>query len=329
MRRPGVILVLLLLALAGAAALRLVLGGLDGEPEVLHEVLALRGVRIGAGACVGAALGVAGVLLQSLLRNPLASPDLLGLGSGAGLGVMLSAYAAYRGGEGLARLAHLGFQTPMAILGAGAALGTVYLLSQRRGLLDPVALVLVGVIVALICAAGTELVRHLMPDQGLEASRLLLGAIREDVSGAQLGAMGVLVLACVGASTLAGRAMDAAALGDDEARSVGVNVGGLRALAFVLAGVLSAAAVVLAGPIGFVGLVAPHVVRLLAGPSHRTLIVGSALAGAALVLLADSGVAGLRALGFAGGRPPLSVLTSLVGGPVFIGLLRRRQRGSL
>jgi iron complex transport system permease protein len=141
--------------------------------------------------------------------------------------------------------------------------------------------------------------------------------------------MGVLVLACVGASTLAGRAMDAAALGDDEARSVGVNVGGLRALAFVLAGVLSAAAVVLAGPIGFVGLVAPHVVRLLAGPSHRTLIVGSALAGAALVLLADSGVAGLRALGFAGGRPPLSVLTSLVGGPVFIGLLRRRQRGSL
>ncbi len=320
---------MLVLTLLAAAALRLGVGGLDERADVLGEVLALRAVRVASAVTVGIALGVAGVLLQSLLRNPLASPDLLGLGSGAGLGVMLSAYAAYRGGEGLARMAHLGFQTPMAILGAGAALGVVYGLSQRRGLLDPIAMVLVGVIVALICAGGTELVRHLMPDQGLEVSRLLLGAIREDVTPGQLGAIGALVLACVGIAVGGGRAMDAAALGDDEARSVGVPLGGLRALSFVLSGVLSAGAVVLAGPIGFVGLVAPHVVRLLAGPSHRTLIVGSALAGASLVLLADSGVAGLKLLGFAGGRPPISVLTSLVGGPVFIALLRRRQRGEL
>ena len=121
----------------------------------------------------------------------------------------------------------------------------------------------------------------------------------------------------------AGNAMDAAALGEDEARSVGVPLGALRATLFITAGVLSAASVVLAGPIGFVGLICPHAVRLLAGQSHRTLVLGAAMAGAALVILADTAS---RAIDLGAGHPPISVLTSLIGGPVLVLVAERLER---
>ena len=110
------------------------------------------------------------------------------------------------------------------------------------------------------------------------------------------------------------------AMGEDEARSVGVPLGMLRVVLFVTAGVLSAASVVVAGPVGFVGLICQHAMRLLAGPSHRVLVIGAAMAGATLVVFAD---AVLREIDFGSGHPPISVLTSLVGGPVLVVLLRR------
>jgi iron complex transport system permease protein len=315
----------LLLALAIIARLNT---GPTPAPDAADLVMSLRTDRVIMGVIVGAALAVAGVLLQSLLRNPLASPDLLGLASGAGLGIMAVVYAAYLAGLGIAATSVSGnggegvgwTTTTAAIAGALGALALVYSLSQRRGLLDPVTLVLIGVVISIMCGSATALLKTLMPDQGLAASRLLLGTLSDDVPRPRVWVVGGLTLACTAAGVWAGRAMDAAALGEDEARSLGVRLGPLRTLLFILSGILAAGSVVLAGPIGFVGLICPHAVRLLAGPSHRALVLGSALAGATLVVAAD---AATRLIDFGSGHPPISILTSLIGGPVLVVLLRR------
>jgi iron complex transport system permease protein len=318
-------LAILALLLIAAIALRLWVGGSANlSPQAWAQTLALRESRVLMGLIVGAALAVAGVMLQSLLRNPLASPDLLGLASGAGLGVMLIAYIAFKAGMGIAGSSATGVgwtTSSAALVGSMAALALVFLLSQRRGLLDPVTLVLVGVVVSIMCSAGTLLIKSLLPDQGVAAARLLMGDLSDDVPHARVYMVGIVTLAGTIIGWLASRAMDAAALGEDEARSVGVPLGLLRVTLFITAGVLCAGSVVLAGPIGFVGLICPHAVRLLAGPSHRTLVIGAALSGGTLVILADS-IA--RLMDFGAGHPPISVLTSLVGGPVLVVLLRRR-----
>lgn len=320
--RPMATVLLFVLLLAGAAVLRLAVGRdlSTGGVTFAFEFLDQRVPRAIAAALVGASLALAGTYLQTLLRNPLASPDILGLASGSGLGVMLAAYLAYRAGLGLAAADSIGLGTgSAAIAGALAAMALVYWLSQRRGLLDPVSLVLVGVAVSIMASAGTMLVRHLLPDQGQAAGRLLLGSVR-DATHAELWVVGGVTLVGLAVGLVLSRAMDAATLSEDEARSVGVPLGRVRAALFIASGVLTAGSVLLAGPVGFVGLICPHVVRMLAGPSHRTLVIGSALAGAAMVVGCDALV---RAIDLGGGQLPIGVLTSLVGGPVLIVLLRR------
>ncbi|MDX2132825.1 MAG: iron ABC transporter permease [Planctomycetota bacterium] len=324
--KPAPTVLLLGALLLGAVALRLAIGRAPGGGLTWSfESLDLRGARVGAGMVVGGCLGLAGVFLQSLLRNVLASPDILGLASGSGLGVMIAAYVGYLGGQGLASADVLGVSTAgAAVAGALVALALVYALSVRRGVLDPITLVLVGVGVSIMASAGTMIVRHLLPDQGESAARLLLGSIRDagwwEIGAAGLALAGGLAVGCVGA-----RAMDVASLSEDEARSAGVRLGRLRGVLFVASGVLTAASVVLAGPVGFVGLVCPHVVRLLAGPGHRTLVPGSVLAGAALVVGCDVLV---RAVDLGAGHLPLGALTSLIGAPVLIGMLRSARRGT-
>lgn len=311
--------------LAGAVVLRLCLGeGGLGWPG-REDVLGVRAQRAAAGAIVGGSLALAGVMLQCLLRNPLASPDLLGLASGAGLGVMVAAYLAFLAGA-IAPTAIGGGIGLGALIGACAALALIYLLSQRRGLIDPVSLVLVGVVMSLMCGSGTVFVQHLMPDRGAAASRWLLGALSDDTTWPQLAAIGGVLLAGLAYAAWSGPAMDAASLGEDEARSVGVHLGALRAGLFIGSGVLSACAVVLAGPVGFVGLVCPHVARMVGGPAHRGLAVNATVAGAGLVVLADALV---KAIDLDAGRLPISVVTSLLGGPFFIWLLRQGQRGEV
>lgn len=327
MARTALILTGFLVVLAGVVACRLLIGSdadstASLDQQAIDALRAIRLSRVACGAIVGTALAVSGVLLQSLLRNPLASPDLMGLGSGAGLGVMLAIYGAFAAGH---TAIGLGFQTPAALVGALAAMGLVYSLSQKQGLLDPISLVLVGVAVAMMGAAGIELIRHLLPPHYSDAAtRLLTGAISDGISTTAIWSIGSVVLLCLGVGLVAGRAMDAASLGEDESRSVGVGLLPLRVMLFVVAGTLTACAIAIAGPVGFVGLVAPHVTRLCLGPSHRPLILGSAVCGAALVIGADCLV---RLLDLGTGRLPISILTSLVGAPVFILLLRSRHLG--
>jgi len=150
-----------------------------------------------------------------------------------------------------------------------------------------------------------------------------MGTLREQVDATTLMVCAGLVLMVVVWSGIAARSFDVMALGEDEAKSVGVSVSRVRAGQFIGAGLLTAISIVLAGPIGFVGLVCPHLVRLLAGPGHRTLIIGSALAGIALVVSADTLV---RAIPTDAGRIPIGVITSLIGGPVFLVMLLRMRR---
>jgi iron complex transport system permease protein len=312
--------------LAAAAAVRLLLG--PGGLELPRDGLEwrLRGWRVVSGGVVGASLAVGGVMLQSLLRNPLAWPGLTGPAAGAGLAVTVATYLGTAGAAGSIGGGLLA-EVPAAVLGALGALAVVYLLSQRRGFVDPVSLVLVGVIVSIICGAATLFVAHLMPPQArFEIARWTVGALNEEIAPEVM--LAVALVAAGGAALAAwlGPAMDVASLSEDEARSAGVSVGRLQLTLFVVSGLLTAGAVLLAGPVGFVGLVAPHAVRLVGGASHRPLAIGAALAGAGLVILADSGV---RAVELGAGRMPLGVLTALVGGPVFLLLLRREAAGRL
>lgn len=318
--------IILLLALAGVvlalAAARLAVGGLDFAPGQRDIILSLRLTRVATAALTGASLALAGALLQGLFRNPLASPDLLGLASGAGLGIMIAIYLGYLAGDGLADPGGIG-ATGAAILGACGALALVYLASQRRFFVEPVTLILVGVIVGVMCAGCITLIRHLLPDQGVAAARLLTGALRDDVWPMHLAITAVILIASTTAALIMHRLLDAASLSDDEAASVGVPIRAIRLTQFLAAGALTAGSVVLAGPIGFVGLVAPHVTRMVLGPSSRPLTIGCLLVGASLVIGADTIVALLRELLPGMGRLPLSVITALVGGPVFVWMLRR------
>ncbi len=288
------------------------------------EVLGLRGFRVLAAAAVGGGLGLSGVLLQALLRNPLASPDLLGLASGGGLGIAVTVYLAHLAGFGIA---NAGSATIGATAGCFTALGMVVLWGRRRGVLDPFTLLLVGVIIGIVCSAGSQFITHLLPDQGVAAQRMLLGAIREtDLSWAEVIGVG----GCVAVGGLyawcRAFALDCLALGDDEAASVGVDVGRLRVALVVLSGIVTAGTVVLAGPIGFVGIVAPHAVRMSLGSTHRLLIPAAAVVGAGLVVGADALV---RVIDLGSGRMPISVITALVGGPTLVYLIRKSRRDSL
>ncbi|GMV26538.1 MAG: hypothetical protein AMXMBFR58_25690 [Phycisphaerae bacterium] len=290
-------------------------------PFFKSPIIELRAQRAIAGAVVGAAAALSGVMLQCLFRNPLASPDLLGMASGAGLGVMVSAFVGYQT-SGVITEVGLAATGPPALVGALGALALTYAFSQRRGIIDPPSLLLVGVIVGVLSASLTQFVQYLLPDRGVSAGRWLLGAINDDVTWTQSTSLGLVVIAAAIITARLAPAMDAASLTDDEARSLGIHLSAVRAWLFVGSGMLAAASVVLAGPIAFVGLLCPHLVRIVAGPTHRTLIPAAAIVGGALVVGADTLV---KIVELPAGRLPISVLTSLLGGPLLIVLLRRRE----
>lgn len=314
---------LLCLSALAALGLRIVAGPGGIDPGGVSEFFELRATSAIAAGAIGAALATAGVLLQAILRNPLASPYILGLTSGAGLAVTLSALVGYwiTGEAALYR-----YPTIPAVLGSVGALALVYLLSRRRGAIDPATLILVGVIVTIVCGSLMVFAQSLLTDAGLVGSvRWMMGSISQDLTLARVVTVLFVVIVGVVVSALLGGALDAGALSDDEAVSVGVNLARLRLIALGLAAVLTALTVILAGPIGFVGLVCPHFARLLVGPSHTRLIIASALIAVTLLVGADALTTMIR---LPSGRLPLGVITSLVGGPVFVALLIKR-RGSM
>lgn len=320
--RRDTALVLLAGLVLAVSVLRLLVGEAmprDGQGGVDWAMFArfieLRADRVLMGLVVGAALGVSGTILQALLRNPLASPYILGVSSGAALGVMvcLAGWLWFLGPVA----------TPLAAFtGASATMAMVYAFAQKRGCVDPIGLLLVGVIVNALNGAAIMFINYLNPN-GLRSDmvRWMMGSLDEGVSRATTLGIGAVVLLGTWLCSSLGRAMDAGSFSDSEARSMGVNIHRMRLTLFSMAGLMTAGSVMIAGPIGFVGLIAPHLVRLLIGPMHGPLVIGSALMGAALVVLADAAVKYV-AVEWQIGQMPLGVITALVGGPFFIAMLR-------
>jgi len=290
--------------------------GAEASEMSRQVVLQVRLPRALTGACVGALLALSGVLLQGFLRNPLAEPYLLGVSSGAGLAVTIALLL------GVPAFIWGVYTTIIfAFAGALAALVTVYLLAQFRGRLMVTTLILAGVVVSSVLSALIMLLASFSSSRFFEVFSWLMGHLQPVSGGAVVWAV-AWTFAGLLASWAQARDLNAMMLGEEEAVSLGVRVEPFKRTMFLLSSLMTGAAVAVSGLIGFVGLVAPHAARLLVGSDHRRLIPASALAGAALLLLADAAAR----LVVAPAELPVGVVTALIGGPFFLSLLLRHAR---
>jgi len=302
-------------------ARRMGLGGFEGVTLLDDQIVwQLRMPRVLAAAATGAGLGLIGAVLQSLTRNDLADPYLLGVSSGAAVGAVSVIVL----GVSVAGLAGNTMLTLAAFAGAvGALVLVVALATGRSGALPPTRTVLAGVAVGEVCSAITALV--VIASGQPDAARRVLAWTLGSMSGIRWSSAIFLVAVTVVALLLAlgfATALDAFAFGESSARSLGIATERVRWTLLVGTALLTACLVAFTGAIGFVGLVVPHVVRLLCGPLHRTLLPLSALAGAILLVWSDT----LARTAISGQELPVGVVTAGVGAPVFA-LLLRRQAG--
>lgn len=295
---------------AASVAHHLGLGVEPPERIVDAIVWELRVPRTLTAAVVGAGLALAGAVMQSLTRNPLADPYLLGLSSGASLGAV-----------GVLVLGVAIALPAAAFVGALAALALSLAIARAAGALTPTRMVLAGLAVSQLCAAATSVVIFWTAtgDSYREIVTWLLGS----VAGADWDAVGLAAVALLVVGTVLvanARTLDAFAFGDTAAASLGVHVERARWALLAAVALLTGAMVAVSGAIGFVGLVLPHAVRLVLGADHRRLLPAVALVGAVFLVWADT----LARTVFAPRELPVGVVTALVGVPVFVILLRRR-----
>lgn len=294
----------------------------DPSTEIIILDVRLPGV-VGA-ALVGAALAVAGVLFQGLLRNPLADPYLLGTSSGAALGATVAFVLPFDTVFG----SFFPLTPALAFVGALATVLLVYLLASSDGRTPVVTLLLAGVVVNAVLVACQTLILNLWPSTDFGRVMGLFnwlagGVVVENWSSLFLIA-GIVLVGLLAAFWLS-RTLDVFALGEDGAAYLGVRVDRARFLIVITASLLTAAAVSISGLIGFVGLVTPHVLRLLLGPGHRKLIPAAALVGAIFLMLADL----LARTLIAPSVLPVGIFTALIGAPFFLVLLRNSKRDYL
>lgn len=273
---------------------------------------------------VGAALAAAGVVYQAILRNPLADPYLLGVSTGASLAGYLwklQFIGTLLGELGLGAAAVS--QQFFAFAGALASVAIVLALSSRRGRLEPLTLLLVGVIVNAVNAAIFLLISTISRDL-TAVPTFLIGGIQTNLSQQQIVTAAIFIAAgWISLMWIAGH-LNTAILGEGEAQSLGVRIHRLRWTAMVVASLITASAVAISGPIGFVGLVCPHLARLVVGADQRRLLPISTALGAALLAAADA--ASRLMIGSAQTWLPVGVLTALLGGPFFLALLWQNRR---
>ena len=324
-RRFGTLALLSVGALLAAILLGLVFGasgvgvgdvwalatGQDMAAKARSILVSIRIPRVLAGVLAGAAFSVSGALIQEVLDNPLASPNIIGANSGAGLAVLT-----------VSALSTVGIALPLplpaaAFLGALVASGLILLVSSRTGV-SRLTVVLAGVAVNAVFSAGMNAVLIIAPNAYIGSSTYLVGGL----SGIVMSDLGLpACLICTGivlASVLAPR-LNVLSLGSQAAHAVGVPVALLRAAGLAIASLLAGASVSFSGLIGFIGLMVPHVARHFVGHDLRCVIPVSALWGAAFTLLADL----LARTLFAPYELPVGILMSAIGGPFFIFLLMK------
>jgi len=276
-------------------------------------------IVIGA-ACVGAALSTAGVLFQGMLRNPLADPFLIGTSSGAALGAAVAFVLPFDTIYG----SFFALTPLLAFAGAVFAVLFVYIIARSGGQTPVVTLLLAGVVINAVLVALQTLILTLSPHAQFSVDALfnwLTGGIAV-TNWSPVFIVGAIILAGIIFSfTLAG-VLDVFALGEEGAAHLGLHVERRKLVIIMVGSLLTAAAVCISGLIGFVGLIIPHVMRLLLGPRHRLLLPVSALGGAIFLTLADL----LARVVIAPAIMPVGVFTALVGAPFFLFLLRSSKR---
>ena len=286
----------------------------DMDPLWPTVVMDVRLPRIATSAIVGGGLAVAGVIFQGILLNPLAEPYTLGVSAGAALGAALAL---------ILGLDFLGAYSITLTAFAGALLTLLFVLylASSAGQLSSGSLILSGIIVAAILSAGISFLKFWADEQVAVIIFWLMGSF---ASRTWLDAGATLLFVSVGCGVgmVYARDLNLLSLGERTAASMGVNIRRTPMILLTAASLLAAACVAVAGIIGFVGLLVPHMVRLVAGPDTRRLLPLSLLAGALLLLWADTLTRAVLPV-----EIPIGVLTALIGGPVFCYIFRKRQTG--
>lgn len=288
-------------ALSGAAA---------NDSTVLWSI---RAPRISAALLVGAGLAVAGVLLQGSLRNPLADPALVGVSAGAALGTVA--------GVSLGLSYNSWGASVAAIVGATICMWAVLWIAQRNGRIEVVTVLLGGIAITAFAAAVVSVVVSVTDQVG--ARSVTFWTTGSFALSNWAGAVTVIPAVLVGLviAFFLARSLDVLALGDDSAASSGIDVSRTRYLAIFGAVLLTATGVAVVGIIAFIGLLIPHALRLIMGPSHRPLLLVSAIAGALAVLVADT----IARLAFSPAEIPVGAVTAIVGAPLFFLLIAKTR----
>ncbi|MFN3792872.1 FecCD family ABC transporter permease [Massilia sp.] len=288
----------------------------SGESSLAASLLELRAGRALTAFVTGGALALAGVMMQALLRNPLADPYVLGISAGASVGALLALL-----------LMASAIVVDMAALAGAVAVSMLLYLLARRDLRSGLALeagtsmlLLTGVILSSACMALVTLMLSIAPEGRL---RSMIFWMIGDLAGAPLRLAPWLVLGAALLYALRNaRAMNVVALHAEAAATLGIRVGSLRKGLFFVSGVLTASAVTSAGSVGFVGLIVPHACRFAFGPDHRVLIPAAVLAGGSFLVLCDT----LARTVIAPQQLPVGAITAIIGAPVFLYQLHRLRR---
>ncbi len=333
------VLGLLLLLLAAVAGLSIATGASDASALSVVEswfletqetalstrdrliIYDIRLPRIVLGILVGASLAVSGALMQGLFRNPLADPGIIGVSAGAGLGAIT---VIVLGGTVLGPVvALLGIYTlPLAAF-AGGLITTLllYRVATRRGQTSVATMLLAGIALAALSGALSGILIYLADDRQLRDLTFWgLGSLG-GATWTKIWAAGPIILAALVTTPFLARSLDALSLGEASARHLGIPVQRMKAAAILSVAAATGAAVAVSGGIGFVGIVVPHLLRLIIGPDHRYLLPGSALLGASLLLLADA----VSRTIVAPAELPIGIVTAVFGAPFFLWVLLRRR----
>jgi iron complex transport system permease protein len=276
------------------------------------DIFYLRLFRVVLAVLAGAGLGVCGVVLQGILRNPLAEPYILGISSGAGLGAVIAIIL------GLAATV----MPLVAFLGAIISLALVYRLANIEGKLNVHAMILSGVIINIMFSGIMIFLIFISPNEALYGVMGWLLGHLQIFTPVTLVYLAVVV--CMGISIIwiFSRDLNAISIGEEEAMHLGIDTELIKKVLFITTSLITASIVCICGLIGFVGLVIPHIMRLIIGPDHRRLIPTTALASACFLLISDT----IARCILTSVEIPIGIITAIVGAPIFIFLLRRRQR---
>lgn len=287
----------------------------DVNSEYQAVVWQIRLPRVLVGMLVGAALGISGAVMQGVFGNPLADPGIIGVSSGAAFGAVVAISL------GLTSISM--FMTPIfALVGAILAVSLTVFLSMSRGKIPVMTLLLSGVAVSMLMGAFTSAILTLMDEHRVrEYLFWMVGGLDYRRWEHVYLAVGPILIGIVILCFLA-RHLNILALGEQEAKSVGVPVVALRMLLLFIAAFTTAMAVCVSGTIGFVGLIVPHIMRIIVGPEHRWLLPSSALAGALFLVFCDT----LGRMIFPPNEIRVGIMTALLGAPYFLYLLRKAQQ---